>query len=462
MSVCVPAYHLPGLGEDVATEVRRVRDIEVEIARLGPEELRHTIGVARSTAVRWLRQQPVEAILDALDEVVGRWLSNSYHLRQAVEEILPMATGFSREAVREGFPLLMLPLRAAPLRTLLDAELGDCRVLDQARRGRRAVGPLVVTHVLSGNIPGLAALPILASLALKSAVVVKPAAGDPVFPALLASSVAEISEGLGRCVVVVPWQGGDTILEDVAFRETDLVVASGGGEAIASIAARVPGRFIGHGHKMSIAAIGKERLVDADALRALAQRLAYDVSLWDQQGCLSPQVCYVESGGVASPMRFAEHLAHALAEHSRVLPPRVQTLEDKAAVLRFRQEAEWRADSGVRLYASPDSADWTITVEPGPELAPTCLNRCVRLKVVPSLDETRPALVPHRRHIEAVGLAVGGDRVATLVEVFSACGVHRICPIGTMQQPPLSWVQGGRPRIGDWVEWMAVEGGLDA
>jgi len=31
-----------------------------------------------------------------------------------------------------------------------------------------------------------------------------------------------------------------------------------------------------------------------------------------------------------------------------------------------------------------------------------------------------------------------------------------------MQQPPLSWVQSGRPRIGDWVEWMAVEGGLDA
>jgi len=458
----VPAYHLPGLGEDIATEVRRVRDIEVEVPQLGPEELRHTIAVARATAARWLRQQPLEAILAALDEVVGRWLSPGFHLRQAVEEILPMATGFSRETVREGFPLLMLPLRAAPLRTLLDAELGDCRVLDQARRGRRVVGPLAATHVLSGNLPGLAALPMMATLALKSAVIVKPAAGDPVFPALLASSIAEVSEGLGRCVVVAPWQGGDATLEDVAFRETDLVVASGTDEAIAAIAARVPGRFIGYGHKISLAAVGKERLVDANALRGLAQRLAYDVSLWDQQGCLSPQVCYVESGGAASPVRFAEHLAHALAEQGRTLPPRVQTLEDRAAVLRFRQEAEWRADEGVRLYASPEGSDWTVTVESGPELMPTCLNRCVRVKIVGSLDEIKATLVPQRRYLEAAGLAVGPERVQAIVDLLAACGVHRVCPIGTMQQPPLSWVQGGRPRIGDWVEWMAVEGGLDA
>ena len=458
----MPAYHLPGLGEDLSTEVQRVRDIEIEVARLSPEELRHSIAVARATATRWLRQQSVEAILGALDEVVGRWLSPSFHLRQAVEELVPMATGFSRESVREGFPLLMLPLREAPLRTLLDAELGDCRVLDQARRGRRVVGPTVVTHVLSGNIPGLAALPIIATLALKSAVIVKPAAGDPIVPALLASSIAEVSTGLGRCIVVAPWRGGDTALEEVAFRDVDLVVASGTDAAITEIAARVPGRFIGHGHKMSVAAIGRERLADANALRGLAQRLAYDVSLWDQEGCLSPQACYVESGGAASPVRFAEHLAHALAEQARTLPPRTLTLDDKAAVLRFRQEAEWRADHGVRLYTSPDSADWTVTVEPGAELMPTCLHRCVRVKVVGNLDEIPAAIVPHRRQIEAVGLAVGAERVAAVVEMLSAAGVHRVCPVGTMQQPPLSWVQSGRPRIGDWVEWMAVEGGLDA
>jgi hypothetical protein len=41
--------------------------------------------------------------------------------------------------------------------------------------------------------------------------------------------------------------------------------------------------------------------------------------------------------------------------------------------------------------------------------------------------------------------------------VLAGCGVHRICPIGEMQRPPLSWRQSGRPRIGDWVEWAVVE-----
>ena len=58
--------------------------------------------------------------------------------------------------------------------------------------GRRALGPPLIVHVLSGNIPGLAAVPVLLSLAVKSAVLIKPAAGDPLFPELLAASIAEV------------------------------------------------------------------------------------------------------------------------------------------------------------------------------------------------------------------------------------------------------------------------------
>jgi len=33
-------------------------------------------------------------------------------------------------------------------------------------------------------------------------------------------------------------------------------------------------------------------------------------------------------------------------------------------------------------------------------------------------------------------------------------GVHRVCPIGQMQRPPLSWHHdGGRPNLGDLVSW---------
>ena len=52
----------------------------------------------------------------------------------------------------------------------------------------------------------------------------------------------------------------------------------------------------------------------------VAARAALDVTAWNQLGCLSPHVIYVEERGAVSPEGFAEFLAEALAEqmHGRV------------------------------------------------------------------------------------------------------------------------------------------------
>jgi len=181
------------------------------------------------------------------------------------------------------------------------------------------------------------------------------------------------------------------------------------------------------------------------------------VALWDQQGCLSPQLCYVESGGRVSPAQFATLLGRALGEQASRLPPRRLSFDEHAAVQRFRQEAEWNDAPGASLLASTGTTDWSISIEPDTQFAPTCLNRCLRLKIVASADELIDQLAPHRHHLEAAGVAVGPERAAPMTTMLAACGVHRICPIGTMQTPTLTWRQGGRPRVGEWVEWTVHE-----
>jgi hypothetical protein len=113
----------------------------------------------------------------------------------------------------------------------------------------------------------------------------------------------------------------------------------------------------------------------------------------------------------------------------------------------------------TRLLASPDATDWSISVEAGADFLPTCLNRCIRLKVISDLSELPLALAPHRRQLEAVGLAVEAGRLAPLSDMLARSGLHRICSIGQMQRPPLSWQQSGRPRVSDWVRWTVVENG---
>jgi hypothetical protein len=421
-----------------------------------PQELRAAVRVARDAAVRTLRSRPATAVLEPLAQVVENWLRTDYPLRQRAERELPALTGFSSQTVRHGLPQLLAPLRGDGVRRLLDAEFGDARVLDEPYRGRRAVGPFLIAHVLSGNIAGLAAIPLVLSLAIKSAVLLKMAAGDPLFARLFATSIAEVDADLGQCVCVARWPGGAVPLEEAVFAEADLVVASGSDATINALRGRVPCRFLGHGQKVSLAMVGRECLATEEAARALARRLAYDVSLWDQQGCLSPQICYVEAGAAIGPTQFAELVAAAMEHWAEALPPRQLTFAEQMEMRRFCQEAEWSVAGASRLLADKASR-WAISLEDVPQFRPTCLNRCLRLQIVAHLDEVASGLALQRRCLEAAGVAVGPARRAAVERWLAACGVHRVCPIGQMQLPPLTWQQGGRPRVADWVDWVGIE-----
>jgi hypothetical protein len=452
--VRVCGYHLPGI-EAAKHDLLRYGAVEVEVPDLRPPQLCAAMECARETALRQLRYRDVEDVLVSVDRVIDNWLHPHSRWCQQAEAALPLITGFSTEMVRHGLPLLLDGLHAESIRAVLDAELGDHRRLDGFCAGSYAAGAPLILHVMSGNIPALAALPVLLSLVLKSAVLVKSAAGDPMFAALLAESINEVDADLGRCVLVTYWRGGNQAIETAALGAADLVVASGSDAAVAALASRAPRRFIGHGHKVSFAAVGKECLLDGESAQDVARRLAYDVCLWDQQGCLSPQLCYVESGGTLTAHEFAAALARSLADYAVSLPPRRLGFEEQAEVLRFRQQAEWH--TARTALASSGTTDWSISVEEDADFAPTCLNRCIRLKVVGELAEMAAALAPHRRLLEAAGLAVQAGRVQEIALMLAGCGVHQVCAIGEMQLPALSWRQGGRPRIADWVEWTALE-----
>ena len=402
--------------------------------------LRAQLSELRAASNR-LRRRPIGALLNTLDRVVANWQLPDFPPRRRAEQQLPELTGFSAQMIRHGIPLLLQPLRAENIAALLQSELGND---DQHWHA-----PGLITHVLSGNLPGLAAVPIVLSLAIRSAALIKPAAGDPLFAELFVESLRAADGELADCVLVMHWRGGDQSIETVAFGESDVVVASGSDAAVAAIRSRVHGRFIGHGHKVSFALIGRECCSAESTARQLAQRLAYDVTLWDQQGCLSPQLCYLEEGGQVSAPEFARLLGAALTALAKDLPPRRLCFDEQAAIQRFRQEAEWTRSS----LASPDSTDWSLSIEPGAAFLPTCLNRCLRLKVIDDLEELWPALEPHRQHLEATGVAVGPLRRSQIAAQLTAHGVHFVCDLGQMQLPPLSWRQGGRPRVGEWVYW---------
>ena len=438
----VRAHHFPR-GCRPRLEKRRFGDIELEIASpaLGEwEAAAHLLKERRQV----VRRRKFEDDLSSLQQAFDLWHRPDSPERRAAEAFLPAVTGFSPEMIRHGVPLILAPLNRDSVESLYAAELrGDSR--------RTPIPAELIVHILSGNLPGLGAVAMHLSLAIGSAALLKTAAGDPLSAALWAQTIAQADPELGDCLAVTYWPGGSEV-EAAIFNVADVVVASGSDAAIAAIATRVRGRFCGHGHRISFAVIGKECLDDAERANTVAAGLARDISLWDQQGCLSPQVCYIENGGAVGPLDFATMLAEMLQADAEKLPPGRLSLDEQADVIRFREEADWAADT--TLFASSDSTAWSIAVENGLTFRPTCLNRCIRLIALSRVEEMAAPLAPCRSVLEAAGIAVGAARRKEIVPLLAALGVHRICGIGKMQEPPLSWCVGGRPRIGDWVEWM--------
>jgi len=393
---------------------------------------------------RKLRSIPAEEIIERLGPVVSAWLQPKSPWMEMAQARLPAATGFHPAMIAHALPFQLEALTPSSLRLLVERELGSLAVLDRPDWPQR-----LVVHVMAGNIPGLAGVTMVLGVVAKQATVVKPAMGDPLFPYLFHQSLRVLDPDLAGAVAVIGWRGGSSAVEELVFAEADVVVAMGGKETMSALQKRLGRKLRAYGPRLSFAVIARECLCAPGEARGWARALAYDTTLWDQRGCLSPQIAFVENGGKVDVMGFAEMVASALGELCAELPPRTLELEEQVAVRAFRDEGEW--DPLTHVLASAGDLSWTVAVEPQPRFLPTPQHRCLRVQSVGAIEEIGPLVAPHRHLLEGVGVAAPPQRWASLDRWLRSVGVHWVTPLGSMQRPSLEWRPGGRDRIKEWV-----------
>lgn len=413
----------------------------------------------------YLANRSTAGLVRLLDDVAENWLQPGDPFRDLALELGPEQLGFSRPTLARGLDSFFAGLTRENLHALLVQELGHVQRLDEmsassgeppGRRAALARGPEFLVHIAAGNIPNPTLLSLVLGVLLRSAQLVKCATGTSLLPRLLAHSLYQAEPKLGACLEIAEWPGGATALEDVLFAEADCVTATGAEETLAALRQRVPAtvRFLGYGHRLSFAFVSRESLHGFHA-KKVAARVAADVAAWDQLGCLSPHVVYAEHGGSVAAEEFAGLLAQELerleaAEPRGVLPP-----EQAAAIASRRGFYEVRAahSEETRLWSSPGSTAWTVVYETDARFQASCLNRFVYVKGVTDLTQALHGADGVRGKISTVGLAAPEERAQALATELARWGVTRVCPLGQMQNPPLTWRHDGRPCLGDLVTW---------
>jgi hypothetical protein len=413
---------------------------------------------------RSLGARPARAIAATLGRVGARFLDPGDPLRARALDLLPATSGLSPQMAAAVLDGMASDWTEARFLALLEVEFRDGGVLDGfvqvGSRHVRAVGPDLCVQIVSGAVPGVGANALFRSLLVKGPTLLKPGRGDVVLPVLVAEAIREEDPVLGDAVAVVYFPGGSEVLEDAALASADVITCYGGDEAVRSVRARAPitARFMAYHHRISFGVVGRDAL-GADHIHQTASEVAGAVAFFDQRGCVSPHVVYVEEGGPITPQDFAREVARALEVLEEHLPGGVLDAAEASARHQARGNAELMAasGSGVELHHG-GAAGWVVIFDPASAFSPSCVGRVVRVKPLSDVLHTPGLVAPFASHLQSAGVAGCGDRLLRLAEELAHVGVSRVSSFGALPFPPPEWHHDGQGPLRALVGWVDLEG----
>lgn len=315
---------------------------------------------------------------------------------------------------------------------------------------RTRAGALCVV-VLAGNIaigparavglPLLFGLPVLARASTR----------DGALARLLEVALAESDPALSDAYRAVSFDAADAHLTRALLAQADVVSAYGSDTTLQAIRAQLEGRvrFIGHGHGLGAAYVARGALTSEASARRCASQLALDVAAYDQRGCLSPQVAWVERGAAVTGERFAALVSDELAQLGTTLPRGSLPVSIASAQL------GWRAVSAMRgtLF---EGASHAVCFEPEGALRVGPGYRNLQLLEV---DGERPLfteLAALGDHLKCLGVA-GVDDVAALAARLPGGLAPRVCALGRMQTPPVDALHDGLAAWDGLLRWTELD-----
>ncbi len=301
----------------------------------------------------------------------------------------------------------------------------------------------------AGNVPGTGFLiALLAGLANAAhpgatapALLVRNSRHEPLFFPWLLDKIEAIDPELTAATALLPWDYEDTALQRRLIESAGLMLAAAGDDTIRSLddirRQTAPDiRFHHHGHKASFSAIGSERASSMEAARAGA----IDSSLWDQNGCLSARVHFVEGDAQA----YALNLTEAMQETAIRLPR-------GATPLRFTHRAfdtfkNLENTGKVKVFSNYED-DFAVVLDERPwetiairRVTNICQGRTAIVRPLASLDELAGflRLLPPE-NLQTLGLACDSERVLPLAEAAGAAGITAVRSLGRAAFPQLAY-----------------------
>lgn len=404
-----------------------------------------------------LAELPLQDIVNFLRKVGRFWdYNNSQHpLCKSAVEAMAALNGYNlRMAQREMNVLSVICSFGEALHDLVDAELGNRFYLEEWLPNHDAYVKAVpfgrIVHILVGNVPVSSAMSLVRSLLTKNSTVAKLPRRDPITALAFVLSCITIDPDhpVTRSLTALYWKPGSKD-ESCVLATANAICVWGGENTISSVRNVAPAdaEILMFGPKRSISLVGRESSRSA----RVAQDLAHDISINDQEACFSPQIVYVEGDNA----EFSQLLSESLQLYAELLPVSTGSLDDHARVQSARLAARFQ---GQNTKFDSDGTNWTVIRMDDPRLiGEHPLRRVIYVVSVQSISD---ALCDVDRNTQTITISPWG-RNTEIRDKAALLGASKITEIGLAEWQRIGVPHDGLFPMARMVRWVGLERGLN-
>lgn len=387
-------------------------------------------------AGRVLRSADDERVIAAIAAAALKLSDREHPLGRQVREQVPTRAGLSPENVEATLQGTLAGLSPQSLQRAKTA-------FDRAHFGRLVRPSGLAAFVLASNVYSAAIRPLAWALLARVPVVLKPSSNDEGLAELFAVALSEQDAELGDAIGLLRFGRHDAEVLRALSGGSDALHAWGSDSSMQAIRASLPATtmFVPHGHGLGAIYVPQSEL-DLDPID-LARKIAMDVALYDQRGCLSPHFVLVESSGRGAAEALAQSISEVGLGELAARIPRGPLPMDRAA-----QQLQWRGVGAARGILF-EGDGWAVSFENEGSLRVSPGWRNLAVLEVPTRTRALELFAPLGVHLKTLAVAGGLEARIEIANALPSTLAPRVCEVGQMQSPGLlASVDGESPWTG--------------
>ncbi|MED5815333.1 acyl-CoA reductase [Mycolicibacterium sp. 050232] len=402
---------------------------------------------------------PLAEIVEFLVETGERLaLDKNPHLQRCLD-LVAETNPLPRRVVENLYRTAPELLRRDSLWAQVESNFADPAVLDGWVSRTDAAGntgavrafPPRMVHMLAGNAPAGCIASIAQGALVKAVSLFKMPSSDPFTTVAVLRTMAEIDpeHPVVQSMSAVYWAGGDESIERTVYRPQyfDKIVAWGGGPAISNVIRYLgPGiQLVSFDPKSSVSMIGREAFASDEVLADVAERVAADTCVFNQEACLASRFVFLEVADRADARRFCAELLPRLGADrifgsaQAPLPP---------ADIRDEVEVMGAMGDELEVFGRFDGRGMVLLSDVPVDFHPS--NKISNVVMVPSLQDAV-------RYVNVATQTVGVypyGRKAELRDAVAGGGAQRVCRVGTANGHVAGGPHDAMYPLARFVHWM--------